>query len=411
MIEDDPLETRLRLHLTDLAEHADSVPVRRFLRERPTRRRPRLLTGPSRGGLVRALAGLCVVALVALVAVRVVGRNSSPGGDESAVLLTAAPVPVEAVIAEPTGGPHGQRRLMVFDSVTRRTRQVGAPAAYSYVTLSPRGDLVAALAGDTLHIANVSAGTDRSVALGNGTHGSAVLWSPDGAEAAVVGQHVVVVSATGTRVADVADSADSESPGPGPQRPTPTSVISTVSIEGYQWSPDGRRFAAIVNGALIVIGTDGRTASATLPRLLPGVDRSTFVAVAGWSSSDDIVLGPRGAANPHAPTLAQGWTVKVSGGLTALPGTNLAFRSTIPAEAHSATQSEFDRFAANAEVIYSHRTADGNADFYEVRPSQPRDGGAAPILIIFVRGTTEAIRLPSVMDTRDGHLVDAALAS
>ena len=188
-------------------------------------------------------------------------------------------------------------------------------------------------------------------------------------------------------------------------------MIRAVSIEGYQWSPDGRRFAAIVNGALIVIGSDGRTASATLPRLLPGVGRSTFVIVAGWSSSDDIVLGPRGAANPHAPTLAQGWTVNVSGGLTALPGTNLAFRSTIPAEAHSATQSELDRFAANAEVISSRPTADGNADFYEVRPGQPRDGGAAPILIIFVRGTTEAIRLPSVMDTRDGHLVDAALAS
>ena len=194
----------------------------------------------------------------------------------------------------------------------------------------------------------------------------------------MIGQHVVVVSATGTRVAAVAESAASGSPGPGPQAPTPTSVISTVSIEGYQWSPDGRRFAAIVNGALMVIGTDGHTASATLPHLLPGVDRSTSVAVAGWSSSDDIVLGPRGAANPHAPTLAQGWTVNVSGGLTALPGTNLAFRSTIPAEAHSATQSEFDRFAANAEMISSHRTADGNADFYEVRRSQPRDGGQPP---------------------------------
>jgi hypothetical protein len=72
MIEDDPLETRLRLHLTELAEHADAVPVRRFLPERPTRGRPRGLTGPSRGGLIRALSAVCVVALVALVAVRVV---------------------------------------------------------------------------------------------------------------------------------------------------------------------------------------------------------------------------------------------------------------------------------------------------------------------------------------------------
>jgi hypothetical protein len=254
---------------------------------------------------------------------------------------------------------------------------------------------VAALAGDTgdtLHIENVSTGTDRSVGLGKGTHGSAVQWSPDGAEAAVVGQHIVVVSAAGTRVADVAGPAYS-----GP----PT----------YQWSPDGHRFAGIVNGTLIVVGTDGRTASATLQRLLPGVDQSTLVALAGWSSSDDVVLGPGGAVNPHAPTLAQGWTVKGSGELTAIPGTNLAFRSTIPAEGHSATQSELDRFAAHAQVIYSHRTADGNAAFYEVRPGQPSGGRAAPILIIFVRGTTEAIRLPSSTDTRHAHLVDAVLAT
>ena len=60
-------------------------------------------------------------------------------------------------------------------------------------------------------------------------------------------------------------------------------------------------------------------------------------------------------------------------------------------------------------MISSHRTADGDADFYEVRPGQPRDGGAAPIIIIFVRGITEAIRLPAATDTGDGDLVDAAL--
>jgi hypothetical protein len=411
MSDPDPLETRLRLHLRDLAEHADAAPVRRFLPGGPARRRGRVMTRPSRGGLVRSLAALCVVALVAVVAVRVVGRNSSTGGGDSAVLLTAAPVRVEAVLAEPAGAAPGERRLMVFDSVTRATRQVGPPAPYTYVALSPRGDVVAALAGesgDTLHLENVSTGTDRSVGLGSGTHGSAVQWSPDDTEVAVVGQHIVIVSAAGTRVADVAAPADSGPPTPETKRPT--SVIGPDSSRGYQWSPDGHRFAGIVNGALIVVGTDGRTASATLQHLLPGVDRSALVAVAGWSSSDDIVLGAGGAVNPYAPTLAQGWTVKGSGELTAIPGSNLAFRSSIPARGHSATQSELDRFAAHAQVIDSHRSADGNADLYEVRAGQPSNG-AAPVLIIFVRGTNEAIRLPSSTDTRHGHLVDAVLAT
>lgn len=115
--------------------------------------------------------------------------------------------------------------------------------------------------------------------------------------------------------------------------------------------------------------------------------------------------------NPSAPTLAQGWTVKGSGELTAIPGIKLPFRSSLPSGGHSATQSELDRFAAHAQVIDAHHTADGNADFYEVRRGQPGDRGAAPILIIFVRGTTEAIRLPSSTETGHDHLVDAVVAS
>lgn len=405
---DDPLETRLREYLADLAEHSDSVPESRFLPQRPGPRRVRM-GRPSRAGLVRALAAVCVVALVALiaaVALRAIGRNARIGGPDEAVLLTAAPVPVRAVFPEPAGGLRGER-LMVFDSVTRATRQVGPAAPYSHVALSPRGDLLAALAGDTLHVANVSTGRDRSVGLGSGTHGSALVWSPDDAEVAVVGEHIDLVSATGTRVADVAPASSGAT---APEPTGPAAPSGTAATGGDQWSPDGHSFAGILGAVLIVIGTDGRTASATLQRLLPGDDQSASVTVAGWNSSDDVVLGRRGTVDPNAPTLAQGWTVRFSGELRAIPGSDLAFRSTIAAAVHPASQSALDRFAAHAQVLYSHRTADGNADFYEVQPGGPSQGGASATLVIFVRGSTEAVRLPSLTDVGHSDLVDAVLA-
>jgi hypothetical protein len=73
---------------------------------------------------------------------------------------------------------------------------------------------------------------------------------------------------------------------------------------------------------------------------------------------------------------------------------------------------------SGASVIYSADSSApstyswhyGCAMAHLVRSLIPSDGGAAPILIIFVRGTTEAIRLPSLTDTQDGDLVDAVLA-
>jgi len=409
MVDHDTIEDRLRLYFTDLAEHAASQPISyrlaHLLRRGEQPQRARI----PRTSLVRPLAVIGAAALVAVAAVHLAGRGSTGDGGQGAVLLTAAPVPVRAVLAEPIAGHPGQRQLMLFDSVTRTTRRVGPPAGYDAVRMSPRGDVIAALAGNVLHLVTVVSGADHPVSLPSGSYGGGLVWSQDGSDVAVVGQHVLVANSSGRLVAEVAAPAASIPVSPGV--PGRTVIGSEVEDSGgYQWSPDGRRFAAVMNDALIVVGTDGTTAAAPLASLLRGVDSSTFIVLEGWNGSDVIVLGTD-LVGPTSATVARGWAVDVAHSLAATAGTDLAFEFTGPPPASAADRAALGRFAPNPQVMYSYRTSDGGADFYEVRPGPPNTGGVATILVVFVRGTTEAIRLPSLTDTRDGNLVDAVLVS
>jgi dipeptidyl aminopeptidase/acylaminoacyl peptidase len=351
------------------------------------------------------MAAVLVLCAGLLAAVRFAGNSRAPGGAEEATLLTPHPVPFRAVFAEPVKGHAGEEQPMIFDSVTRVSHRVGPPEDYDVVRLSPRGTIVAALGRDHLHLVEISTDVDRVVTLPSGTYAGGVTWSPDGAEAAIVGEHLVVVNAAGARLAQV-DARAGSAPG------APRGSAGTATNCGEcQWSPVGHRFAAIINDELIEIDSDGSARRAAVPTLVPGITPSTPVIVAGWRGSDTVVLGTRNALAAAASTskLARGWAVDVSHGLSATAGDNLAFVSTVHASRSAAPAADLDRYAAHPQVVSARRTEDGGADFFEVLPGRRAEGGMAPILLVLLKGTTEAVRLPGVTDV-DGELMDAVLA-
>lgn len=404
------------------------------------------LTRPLRSWTGRVAVLIALPALLAAVGLTShAARRASVAQAQNAVPVAPFAVPISAVFAIPVPGGQRQFQLEVFDSVSNKTRVIGTVDHYTEVRWSPKGGMFAALAGPTgpgqsttLHLVNAGSGADRAVGLADSAHATYLVWSPDGTRVAVLGSHVLLLDQSGTTLAD----APAPAAAAGSSAATTPANVNQQSGGGYARSPDGQRFAAVVNGNLAVVGHDGSEQSVALTVLLPGASAVSFVGLMGWQGSDQIVL-EGGAASQ-----LQGWLVSVVGTPTAQAEAtaNLTYTPIAPPPPPSASaQASLNQLAPNSGVIHFQLSADGSAAVYELRlfssqptgTATPASGGAAPArptatlvpnfpsrppvvgragplgpatLVVIGQGSPGALQLPpTVTDTRNGQLVDVVV--
>lgn len=417
------LENRLTKHGVDVAgwvgqrvtddQLARMITVARVERRDAARTHRRFPIG------LRWSAGLCAAVAVAAAVVLIAHMSETARSPKlpmridvsGAVLLTAAPVRLTAAFVQTVPGSNDVQ-LVVFDSHDRHTRTLGAPAQYRVVRVSPAGDSVAALVGDTVRFFDVATGAEHYVALPPQTCADYPVWAPDGKHVAIAGERVFILNDHGS----IVSSADA--PAPVMPGPAPVGPHCSVSSGGWSWSPDGSLFADAVNGQFIVESAAGGVAASSEQSLTPGYDPANGVVFAGWRDDHVMVIasprtvtesGSGPVATVQSP-VASGWEVRVSGsGLTSVPGTALSFVTTAPGPLGVLPQSVIDKYVPNGAVIASSATADRRGDMYEIVPGR---GGAPTVsstVVVMINGAVEAVRLPQMPNTRDVALVDAAL--
>jgi DNA-binding CsgD family transcriptional regulator len=205
------------------------------------------------GGAVAAVAGVSV----AVVAGIILNRDGSDGststdaamrveGSLNAVIVFAQPDPADPL--------HLARQIYVADGPGKPVRTIGPRDNYQYLALSPDGKTVAAIAGPAdagqqprLRLIDVASGHDATLTLSAQDLLGAAAWSPDSRQVALTGSALFVVNRDGSVVAAVQ----------APRQGGPTSI--EVANGGASWSPDGTRFATLVNGELLVAGGQGAT--------------------------------------------------------------------------------------------------------------------------------------------------------
>lgn len=246
------------------------------------------------------------------------GKHSSVAQAQNVVPVAPFAAPVSAVFAIPVAGQQGQYQLEVFDSASNKTRAIGTVDHYTDVRWSPKGGMFAALAGPTgpgqsttVHLVNSGSGADKATGLADSAHPTFLVWPPDGTRVAVLGSHVLLLDQSGATLADA--SAPYASPSSSGAT-TPANVNQQYG-GGYAWSPDGQRFAALVNGNLVVVAHDGGKQVIALTALLSGVSDPSAVALVGWQGNNQLVLKPWSplAALGSPPPQPQGWLVSVVG--------------------------------------------------------------------------------------------------
>ncbi len=359
---------------------------------------------PPAGGVGRFPLWVIAAAgfgLVGALAAMLVGAGGGGPLDRHSALAVPDRRPLVVFAEEVEQSRNGDRAIVVFDSATGERRRVGSLDTYRARAWSPDGRAVAALASDDradgaarLHLVSPDAGSEKVVALPGDAAWIVPAWAPDGQRLAIVGSAILLIDAGSA--APVAQSVLPE---------TSKGPVREHSSGGYAWSPDSRRFAAIVDEWLAVCRSDGVDLEAPLEQLIPGADGPNVV-VLGWRDPSSVVLGvgtPFGLRAHVIDTSVSPWTdVPLSSDQPyPLPSAALGpGTAALHAVEGGLTGARIGRWEASA---------DGAADVFEIRSTAPGEVSSVRLLIRERdTGASVAVDL-GIADTRGGRLTDVVM--